>query len=170
VPWKVPVEYDRITGADASFERLADGFVSSSYLNPHPDLHQSQVAATCALLKIYHCYYFDALRSCVYRYRADCAVEIESAIVTCLQYCDSQMPFDLTMQTAILIGAIADTQDEKAAQFAKQLLASPYMRDRGRYELAISMKLGQGASTLAMLHRLAAMGVEPVIKAISERQ
>jgi hypothetical protein len=170
VPWKAPVEYDRITGADASFDRLADGLNSSSYLDSHPDLHQFQVAATCALLEIYHCYYFDALISCVYSYRADCAAAIESAIVTCLQYCDRPMAFDLTMQTAMLIGAIADTQDEKAAQFAEQLLVSLYLRDRGRYELARSMNQGSGGATLAVLHRLATLGVKPAIKAIAERQ
>ncbi len=170
VPWKDrPIEYERMMGADASFDRLANGLDSSSYLDPYPDLYQYQVAATCALLGIYHRYHFDVLRFCVYRYRQDCAAAIESAIITSLQYCDRPKAFDLTMQTAMLIGAIAETQDEKAAEYAERLLDSPYMRDRGRYELAMSLQQSQRAATLAVLHRLAAMGVEPAIKAISNR-
>jgi hypothetical protein len=169
VPWAgLPLVLDRRNGVDASFEKLADAVRTSLQLDTTVDLEREQIAATGALLAIYDRTYFGTAMEVVASHpkiQAACAGLILAAAKAAIRRLAAPPePFDLGWQAALLLTAVATTNDGEAAGLAEELLRVE--RDRARVARAVARSLGRGTgpATRGVLERLAASPLPDVAK------
>ena len=115
-PWAGdPVEVDRVRGADAGFERLADAVRTSLILlDEAPELRARQIAAARALLGLYDRQFFGvalmvvAANPAIRDACADATLAAAEAAVRRSSAPAGPAPFDLAVQAAILLTAVSE--------------------------------------------------------------
>ena len=166
VPWiDESIVYDRISGADSSFEMLADALMTSYYCENHHALKPLQTAAAKALLSVYHSHYFGRTLALaiVFDKQVAAAVKdeicsaIEASMATLRQH--KPVGFDLPFQVACLVIPLASLNDSAAASCADQLILDYPQHQRMLGELLNGLVNGKGSYTLASLQRLKTLGI-----------
>ena len=152
-PWaKAPVTFEKLGGADAAFELLADAVRVSLDAKSRDDALRTD--AMRALLDGYDRIYVGravytaldvdpALRA---RVRDAIAPAVDRAVAAA-----RDMP-SIALQAASLLAHLAALDDEHAARAAETLLG---LGGRAVNEVAYSLSYGSGPATLAILERLA---------------
>lgn len=169
VPWKhQPVVYERISGADSAFEMLADALKTSFYCEEKETLKQWQIAATKALLSIYHRYYFGrTLALAIVRGKeiaTDVKSEIKAAIEASMAILQKRIPleFDFAFQVASLLIPLAPLEDAATAYYANHLISNYHHKEKILRELANALGDGNGAATLATLQHLKTLKIPAI--------
>jgi hypothetical protein len=160
-PWATdPVTFERFSGADDSFEQLADAVSTAADVDPRPaGLDELRTNAARALLSSFHRVHtgrkmYELLDEKTLR--ASVAADIGPAAERALAALDAgKVGFDLATQTASLLGVLAPVDDAHAARVAEALLAKHVTMTRTINEVAWSLRFGTGPSTLSILERLA---------------
>lgn len=159
VPWAgAPEVRDRFTGVDSAFAMLAHAIETARPLRHTEAVALLRIAATRALLGIYHRVFFDRdLDMVVGRDDAlatRCAPEIESAVELATAASKERHPFDMATQAAYLVGTLARLDDARGAAAAEALRALHPDHPRALRELALSLSSGRGRATLSVLERM----------------
>ncbi|MBD2505135.1 hypothetical protein [Anabaena azotica] len=180
VPWKEsPVVYERLSGSDSAFEMLADALNTSYYCDEEPILKQWQIAATKALLGIYHHYYFGRILALSIVRNKEVAIAVKHEVITAIEASivilqkPKPVGFDLAFQIACLLIPLTPLDDDAAANYANQLSYQYPKNERVLREIANALGDGKGQATLATLQHLKTLQIpsleSDVEKAINRR-
>lgn len=180
VPWKnSPVAYERISGSDSAFEMLADALKTSYYCEEDPTLKQWQIAATKALLGLYHRFYFGRTLALVIVREKEITIAVKNEIIAAIEFSiailqqHTVLDFNLPFQVACLLIPLARLDDYAAATYANQLISNYPQNLRMLREVANALGDGKGDTTLATIQHLKTLGIpalkEDVENAISRR-
>jgi hypothetical protein len=161
LPWaNAPVTRDRISAADDAFESLAHALKTSYWNEETLDLRRMQQAAAAALLDIYPDQYFGRTLAlallCDPIWRGPRRHDVIDALERSLRVLESgnKRDFDLPIQIASLLMAIAPANDHDAAEAAERLISRYPEHDRMLREVATALGSAAGIGTLGVLRRL----------------
>lgn len=168
-PWaEAPVVFERYTGADSAFEMIADGLRTSYYCEDEAQLTEWQVAATKALLAIYHKYYFGQTLALAIVKSKKRAIKVYNEIIAAIEASFNQLneeqttQFDLAFQVASLHMPLVDLDDKAAALYASRLILKFPDNIRMLKELIGALASGKGDDTLKVIKDLEAKQISGI--------
>jgi hypothetical protein len=181
VPWKeAPASFDRISGADASFETLADALRTGAACDDQ--VAALRLEATRAMLRHVSARFLldRTLALAILRDTANLpqlAPDLRAALDASLARlrAPERPEFNLAFQAASLLMPLARLDDAATASYAEQLLDTASAKDNPKLlrELANAMAEGSGPATGAILQRLetlAVPSVEPDLRSALRRR